>query len=243
MYNMDISIFGYKIGLEILILMGIIYLILASHTLCGCCNFYSLIEGMDSGSNMGTMGTGTMGTGTMGTMGTGTMGTMGTGTMGTTIGSGQIKAKVQAKVQQAQNNQAQMTAGTSTTGESFTGNVGTKKTTGKKKEGFTGANINYGESSVYNLNSTPVDTSSWSAQNMTVTAGQPLSAGVKAFMAREPQPVPLPEGEMLMFANTPFKPECCPNAYSTSTGCACMTGNQYNYLITRGSNNVPYSEY
>jgi len=111
-------------------------------------------------------------------------------------------------------------------------------------EGFTGANINYGESSLYNLNSDqPVDTSSWSAQNMTVTPGQPLSAGVKQFLAREPQPVPLPEGEMLMFANTPFKPECCPNTFSTSTGCACMTGNQYNYLILRGGNNVPYSEY
>jgi hypothetical protein len=216
---MDISIFGYKIGLEILILICIIYLILATHTLCGCCNFYSLIEGMDSGSTMGTMGTGTMGTGTMGT---------GT-TNGSTIGSGQVKAKVQAKVQQAKNNQAQMTAGSSSDDTTT--------------EGFTGANINYGESSVYNLNSTPVDTSSWSAQNMTVTAGQPLSAGVKAFMAREPQPVPLPEGEMLMFANTPFKPECCPNTYSNSSGCACMTSGQYNYLITRGSNNVPYSEY
>jgi hypothetical protein len=221
---MDISIFGYKIGLEILILMGIIYLILASHTLCGCCNFYSLIEGMDSGS---TMGTGTMGTGTMGTGTTGT---------GTTIGSGQIKAKVQAKVQQAKNNQAQMTAG----GSSGDTTPVTPTTT---TEGFTGANINYGESSVYNLNDSPINTSSWSAQNMTVVPGQPLSAGVKAFMARQPQPVPLPEGEMLMFANTPFKPECCPNTFSTSTGCACMTGNQYNYLITRGSNNVPYSEY
>ncbi len=229
---MDISIFGYKIGLEILILMGIIYLILATHTLCGCCNFYSLIEGMDSGST--TMGT--MGTGTMGTMGTTGTGTTGTGTMGSTIGSGQIKAKVQAKVQQAQNNMAQMPSGTTSTAP-------TPVTPTTNTEGFTGANINYGESSVYNLNSTPVDTSSWSAQNMTVVPGQPLSAGVKAFMAREPQPVPLPEGEMLMFANTPFKPECCPNTFSTSTGCACMTGNQYNYLITRGSNNVPYSEY
>ena len=219
---MDISIFGYKIGLEILILMGIIYLILASHTLCGCCNFYSLIEGMDSGS---TMGTGTMGTGTMGT-----------GTTGSTIGSGQIKAKVQAKVQQAKNNQAQSTAGGSTTDT-------TPVTPTTTTEGFTGANINYGESSIYNLNSSPINTSSWSAQNMTVVPGQPLSAGVKAFMARQQQPVPLPEGEMLLFANTPFKPECCPNTYSNSSGCACMTGNQYNYLITRGSNNVPYSEY
>ena len=176
MYNMDISIFGYKIGLEILILIGIIYLVLASHTLCGCCNFYSLIEGME----------------------------------------------------------------TKTTNS---GTTATKATKATKKEGFTGANINYGESSVYNLNSSPIDTSSWSAQNMTVVPGQPLSAGVKAFMARQEQPVPLPEGEMLMFANTPFKPECCPNTYSNSSGCACMTGNQYNYLITRGSNNVPYSEY
>ena len=216
MYNMDISIFGYKIGLEILILIGIIYLILATHTLCGCCNFYSLIEGMDSGS---TMGTGTMGTGT---------------TNGSTIGSGQVKAKVQAKVQQAKNNMAQSSVSSDDT---------TPVTPTTTTEGFTGANINYGESSVYNLNSTPVDTSSWSAQNMTVTAGQPLSAGVKAFMAREPQPVPLPEGEMLMFANTPFKPECCPSSFSTSTGCACITGPQYNYLVTRGGNNVPYSEY
>jgi hypothetical protein len=112
------------------------------------------------------------------------------------------------------------------------------------KEGFTGANINYGESSLYNLNNDQsVDTDSWSAQNMSVTPGQSLSAGVKQFLSRKPQPVPLPEGEMLMFANTPFKPECCPNTYSTSTGCACMTGNQYNYLVLRGGNNVPYSQY
>ena len=213
MYNMDISIFGYKIGLEILILIGIIYLILASHTLCGCCNFYSLIEGMDTNGSS-TNGSSTMGSGQM---------------------AQQVKAKVQAKVQQAQNNMAQ---------SSVTSNEATPVTpTTTTNEAFTGANINYGESSVYNLNSTPIDTSSWSAQNMTVVPGQPLSDGVKAFLARQEQPVPLPEGEMLMFANTPFKPECCPNTYSTSTGCACMTGNQYNYLITRGSNNVPYSEY
>ena len=217
MYNMDISIFGYKIGLEILILIGIIYLILASHTLCGCCNFYSLIEGMD------TNGSSTNGSSTNGSS------TMGSGQM-----AQQVKAKVQAKVQQAQNNMAQ---------SSVTSNEATPVTPTTTNEAFTGANINYGESSVYNLNSTPVDTSSWSAQNMTVVPGQPLSDGVKAFLARQEQPVPLPEGEMLMFANTPFKPECCPNTYSTSTGCACMTGNQYNYLITRGSNNVPYSEY
>ena len=47
MYNMDISIFGYKISLEIIILIAVLYLITVGHTLCSCCNFYSLIEGMD----------------------------------------------------------------------------------------------------------------------------------------------------------------------------------------------------
>jgi hypothetical protein len=47
--------------------------------------------------------------------------------------------------------------------------------------------------------------------------------------------------QMLMFANTPFKPECCPNTYSSSTGCACMTSQQVNLLKNRG--NVSYSEY
>ena len=123
-------------------------------------------------------------------------------------------------------------------------------------EGFTGANTNFGESASYTLNQktntanwgtpnmmvTP-DTATWGMPNMTVTSGQPLSPGVKAFLGRESQPVPLPNNELLLFANTPFKPECCPNAYSNSMGCACMTGKQYNYLIERGGNNIPYSEY
>ena len=40
-----------------------------------------------------------------------------------------------------------------------------------------------------------------------------------------------------------FKPECCPNTYTSSMGCACMTVGQYDYLRNRGGNNVPYSEY
>lgn len=173
MYNMDISIFGFKLNLEILILIGVVYLILIGHTLGGCSN-YGLMESLEMMNN---------------------------------------KVKNIDDVQPI-------------------------------TENFTGANTNYGESSSFDLtNDTPLNTASWSAQNMTVVPGQPLSQGVKDFLAREPQQVPLPEGEMLMFANTPFKPECCPNTYSNSSGCACMTGPQYNALITRFGNNVPYSEY
>ena len=216
MYNMDISIFGYKISLEILILIAVLYLIIVGHTFCSCCNFYSLIEGMDSmGQNPPSS------------------------TMGQNPTVQQDKAKVQAKVQAVKANQ-QLATQTTSDGTTTTTTTGPSTTT----EGFTGANINFGESSSYSLgNDNSIDTSSWSAQNMTVTPGQPLSAGVKAFLARPQQPVPLPEGEMLLFANTKFAPEFCPNTYSTSTGCAAMTGAQYNYLVTRGGNNVPYSEY
>jgi hypothetical protein len=47
----------------------------------------------------------------------------------------------------------------------------------------------------------------------------------------------------LIFNDTPFRPECCPTTYSNSMGCVCMTQSQYRYLIDRGGNNVPYSEY
>jgi len=123
-------------------------------------------------------------------------------------------------------------------------------------EGFTAANTNYGDSASYSLDSsvntsnwgtpnlvvTP-NTATWGMPNMVVTPGKPLSPGVKNFLDRPDQSVPLPEGELLMFANTQFKPECCPSSYSNSTGCACMTGKQYNYLVQRGGNNVPYSEF
>ena len=205
MYNMNVSIFGFKLNLEILILIGIIYLILVGHTLCGCSN-YSLMESFDVSGNMQTLQTNLSNAASQNDASGNLL------TQHSSSNLGAAGSLIQQKI--------------------------------KNKEGFVGANTNFGESSQYDLTNNPtIDTSSWSKPNMTVVPGQPLSKGVKDFLAREPQPVPLPEGEMLMFANTPFKPECCPNTYSTSTGCACMTGQQYNYLILRGSNNVPYSEY
>ena len=200
---MDISIFGYKLNLEILILIGIIYLIIVGHTLCGCSN-YSLMEGLEAMTDAVSKATDMSGN-----------------TVDNTPLPGAGVVSVSAKNGPSKANGS-----------------------GAGQEGFVGANTNYGQSSPYDLSSDPkINTSSWSAPNMTVIPGQPLNPAVKKFLAREPQPVPLPEGEMLMFANTPFKPECCPNTYSNSMGCACMTGQQYNWLITRGSNNVPYSEY
>ena len=48
MYNMDITLFGFKFNLEILILIGVIYLIMIGHTLCGCCNMSRIMEGLET---------------------------------------------------------------------------------------------------------------------------------------------------------------------------------------------------
>ena len=167
---MEISIFGFKFRLEILVLIVVVYLILTGHLLCSCSAF-PLMEGLTKMSN---------------------------------------------------------------------------KANKKGKEGFVGASTNNGESSIYTLgsyNGVIMPTSTWGQSDLEVIPGKPLSKGVQNILNREQQTLPLPEGELNMFETTPFKPECCPNAYSNSSGCACMTVDQYNYLIQRGGNNVPYSEY
>jgi len=112
-------------------------------------------------------------------------------------------------------------------------------------EAFTGAN-NSAMGPEFAGARTPdyiMNPSTWSMPTLTYSPGTKPDAGVKAIWNRQKQPIPLPEGQLDMFATTPFAPECCPNAYSSSMGCACMTVDQYNYLRERGSNNVPYSEY
>ena len=193
---MDISIFGYKLNLEILILIGVVYLILVGHTFCGCCHFGAMegLENMDNADKLFKTQVGT----------------------GIAAPAGQIVA---GKTKEGSASKA-------------------------VKEGFVGANTNYGESSAYEIGAPQmVDTSSWSKPDLTVVPGKPVSKAVQEIVDRPNGPIPLPEGEMFLFANTQFKPECCPNTYSTGDGCACMNTKTYNYLIGRGGNNVPYSEY
>jgi hypothetical protein len=174
---MDISILGFKLNLEVLILIGIVYLILAMHTVCGCASIFGKREGMD-------------------------------------------------------NNLTQPIPAPALSNET------------KKKEGFVGANTNYGESASYPMiQSTYLDASKWGTPNLTIFPGKPVPAAAQAIINRPNQTLPLPEGQLSLFDNMPFSPECCPNTYSSSMGCACMNSSTYNYLITRGNNNVPYSEY
>jgi hypothetical protein len=48
--------------------------------------------------------------------------------------------------------------------------------------------------------------------------------------------IPLPEGELLIFKENKFDPECCPSVYSNSSGCVCATPEQMTYLNKRAGN-------
>ena len=114
----------------------------------------------------------------------------------------------------------------------------------KLKEGFSGAN-NTGSQFASNEDSGYImNPDTWSMPSLTYSPGQSPSAAVEKIWERKGSPsTALASGELDMFANTQFKPECCPSAFSTSTGCACLSVEQYNYLKNRGTNNTPYSEY
>lgn len=185
--NMEISVFGMKFRLDIIILLIVSYFLLWGHVICSCSN----------------------------------------GTVAEAFGNNEEDEEEKKDVKGIVNGVEEATEHFSTT-----------------REGFVGANTNFGESSKYDLSvDKPINTSKWFTPNLTYKKGNKVGKGVQNILNRQKQPIPLPEGELLLFANTQSKPECCPNAYSTSKGCVCATVDQYNYLINRGGNNVPYSEY
>jgi hypothetical protein len=55
--------------------------------------------------------------------------------------------------------------------------------------------------------------------------------------------VPLPPGELLLFAENEVNPECCPSFYTSSTGCVCASKKQIDYLNKRGGNRTMDSEF
>jgi hypothetical protein len=215
---MDISILGFKINLEILILIGVVYLILVGHTVCSCCNISAKKEGM------GPMDT----------------------KKDEPAATEQIVATDGTKV--SDSSIVDSTIVDSTDGANpvpASSSVNNTSTSGKKtKESFVGSNTNYGESAKYSTNSlTYTNPSQWGSPNITIMPGKGVPKAAQAIIDRPNQSLPLPEGQLSLFNNMPFSPDCCPNTYSNSMGCACMNPNTYNYLISRGGNNVPYSEY
>lgn len=217
MYNMEISIGSFKFRLEILILIIVVFWIMCGHMLCSCSKV-GLMEGLEQMKDSISSKQGTSRQGTSSQM---------SGSQG---GNNQKVAAALAASRFQQGNTSEDT---------------TMSMPNRRTEGFVGSNnmasgpeFAGAQSSGYIMNP-----SKWAMPTLTYSPGTTPDAGVQAIWDRPKQPVPLRKGQLDMFATTDFKPDCCPNAYSSSTGCACMTTDQYNYLRQRGSNNVPYSEY
>ena len=112
-------------------------------------------------------------------------------------------------------------------------------------EGFSGNNYTSMGPEFASVNAPKyiMNPSTWAMQSLTYSPGTKPGAGVQDFWNRQKQQIPPPEGQLDFFAKTEFKPECCPNTYSTSTGCACMDMGSYTFLQQRGFNNIPFSAY
>jgi len=84
----------------------------------------------------------------------------------------------------------------------------------------------------------------WAQQSLVYTPGQKPPPGVKAIWDRTKNQPPRKPGQLSFYDNVLFKPECCTGSDSSSSmGCACYTVEDYKYLVDRGGNNVPFSEY
>jgi hypothetical protein len=104
-----------------------------------------------------------------------------------------------------------------------------KKANGKKVEGF--VNLSNNE-----LNIDDSYTMGWVKTAKRYASGMGNKNRLNTYKDNVGTPVPLPEGELFFFADNKFKPECCPSTYSDSTGCACLSQEQVNYINQRGGN-------
>jgi hypothetical protein len=113
--------------------------------------------------------------------------------------------------------------------EGMTPNDMNKKKANKKVEGF--VNLSNNE-----LNIDDSYTMGWVKTAKRYASGMGNKNRLNTYKDNVGTPVPLPEGELFFFADNKFKPECCPSTYSDSTGCACLSQDQVNYINQRGGN-------
>jgi hypothetical protein len=83
---------------------------------------------------------------------------------------------------------------------------------------------------------------SWSQKAMGYAADMGYNTVLASHANYKGTEVPL-QGTMNFFKNNSFKPECCPSTYTSSTGCACTSVAQLNYLNQRGGNRTLASEF
>ncbi len=76
---------------------------------------------------------------------------------------------------------------------------------------------------------------SWSNKAKEYASGMGYESILESQKTNVGTPVPL-QDTMVIFRDNKFKPECCPSTYTSSTGCACISSDQSQYLNQRGGN-------
>jgi hypothetical protein len=96
-------------------------------------------------------------------------------------------------------------------------------------EGFANnSNATFGPSFLTSSDSTfVIDPSKWI---YTGSATAPVSKPNYQGLSKDP-------AQNNIIENMKFAPECCPSAYSTSQGCACMSDDTLDFFASRGGNN------
>ena len=219
MYNMEITIGSYKCRLEICILIFVLFWIMFGHVMCSCCTM-SAQEGLETMKNVIKKGK------------EGFVAPVARRRANNVYQEGFVAGAPRVNRYDANHTSDEEE-------EEKEGFLGL----GKKKEGFVSSN-NKAYGPEFGSNKSPgyiMRPDTWAQPTLSYSMGTTPSAGAQAVLNRNNPP--LAEGEMDMFANTPFKPECCPSTFSTSSGCACMDMKQYGMLIQRAGNNVPYDIY
>jgi hypothetical protein len=113
-------------------------------------------------------------------------------------------------------------------------------TAGGVKEGFN-AGVNLAGSALDYVMGSDVKGSWTSPQHLNKQYG--YNTWFKDLETNRGGPVPLPEGQLFMFGENEYKPECCPSTYSGSTGCVCVSAEQKKYLNERGGNRTFNTEF
>lgn len=213
MYNMEISIGSHKCRLEICILAFVLFWIMFGHVMCSCCTM-SMQEGFDMFKK-------------------------------TTEGYAPRARRAYYDANHITSNET-FVAGAPRVNRYDVNHTSEEEEEGfhtGKKEGFVSSN-NKAYGPEFESSKAPgyiMRPDTWAMPTLSYSKGTTPSAGAQDILNRNNPP--LNEGQLDFFANTKFDAKCCPNAFSTSTGCACMDMKQYSELRTRSKNNVPYSEY
>lgn len=112
------------------------------------------------------------------------------------------------------------------------------------KSGFTPTKENFqvsrplGWKSIEDNESDDVNLSSWVSDAIKYSKGMGTEDRLNSLQYNSGPPIPLPDGQLFFFKDTKFNPSCCPSTYTNSTGCACMSKKQFQYLTQRGGNHT-----